>query len=985
LYFNNTDYNENITFVGNSTIYINDTSIKYLNIVGDEFRFEITQTPYLPGFYFVNITFVTQYEKTDSIIVIFEVIADTIMESSSLASDTVNASLMSGNTLDFWIVWESEYGAPIVDIDVISNDSSVKHKGFELSNGTHYFNFTAGSIGFVNIKLSFNLTSFYDLILVLRFEVTDRALVIDSNLTSYADFTTIVGLEFADWFYFSVFLNDSMDSSPVSTSISLLPENVSLVGTIGGNHTFVYKAWFIGNTGPLTILFTKANYQDIPYHLTFVVDVAQSEILLAPSSVNIYYTKDTNFSIIWQKVPNANAPLTPTIRINTTSVSTPSIVVFQGLINGNYTFGTQAVQPGTFPISIVFYNSSFTNQSVDITIIVLPVPTKFENVTFSNQTIIGLSGSEFYFSDSTDFEIEWRETFNDSGIQDTTPVFQGNGSSFTSLTNSTIDGNHTFSFQGEALGMYMVTITFGTQIFANLRYIIYFNVSLMPTSSLNESNMTLPESIYVEEFFTIAGSGYQSFRNVSITEITDFTVSLNGTEVGQILILNNSNAFEIQISTVGFSYGFYNISLQLNSTGYEPQTIYLNIELLGRDILVEISLPVSTIRQGENITIDVTLEYESINAGFGSTIFLTPWNEFSVHYYIEMDLTNGSTLVLETDLVPNALGQSSFLIPGSVTKSATGFSNITVSISGSSTSLPTSFSMSQEELDLISISEFLDPFDILIPAFIILVILSLLVSSVYYVNRRRKARIEVKRFAELTIERGFEDIKSIRLIIARHQSGLQFYSEKTIAELQTDTDALSGMSAAMSSFMEELSESMTAQSEEEPERDKIELMSREGLHMQIWHGNYSSLIIISEIQLPDYFQTRLKLLGNELEGKFKNELQDFYSSDQIPSTVVKKMVRKYVPLHYFCAFVLNEGVLTLESIKFSRKEKKMLDEMKKVMFTIEGANYFFSEQIISHLSKRYKRSEAIKFLDYAIEINLLIEADQKDLLSLTKL
>ncbi|MHA2238740.1 MAG: hypothetical protein ACXAB2_10290, partial [Candidatus Hodarchaeales archaeon] len=748
---------------------------------------------------------------------------------------------------------------------------------------------------------------------------------------------------------------------------------------------FVYKAWFIGNTGPLTIRFSQTNYQDIDYRITFVVDVAQSEILIAPSSVNIYYTQDTNFSIIWQKVPNANAPLTPTIRINTTSVSTPSIVVFQGLINGNYTFGTQAVQPGTFPISIVFYNSSFTNQSVDITILVLPVPTKFENVTFTNQTIIGLSGSEFYFSDSTDFEIEWRETFNDSGIQDTIPVFQGNGSSFTSLTNSTIDGNHTFSFQGEALGMYMVIITFGTQIFANLRYIIYFNVSLMPTSSLNESNMTLPESIYVEEFFTIAGSGYQSFRNVSITEITDFTVSLNGTEVGQILILNNSNAFEIQISTVGFSYGFYNISLQLNSTGYEPQTIYLNIELLGRDILVEISLPVSTIRQGENITIDVTLEYESINAGFGSTIFLTPWNEFSVHYYIEMDLTNGSTLVLETDLVPNALGQSSFLIPGSVTKSATGFSNITVSISGSSTSLPTSFSMSQEELDLISISEFLDPFDILIPAFIILVILSLLVSSVYYVNRRRKARIEVKRFAELTIERGFEDIKSIRLIIARHQSGLQFYSEKTIAELQTDTDALSGMSAAMSSFMEELSESMTAQSEEEPERDKIELMSREGLHMQIWHGNYSSLIIISEIQLPDYFQTRLKLLGNELEGKFKNELQDFYSSDQIPSTVVKKMVRKYVPLHYFCAFVLNEGVLTLDSIKFSRKEKKMLDEMKKVMFTIEGANYFFSEQIISHLSKRYKRSEAIKFLDYAIEINLLIEADQKDLLSLTKL
>jgi hypothetical protein len=47
---------------------------------------------------------------------------------------------------------------------------------------------------------------------------------------------------------------------------------------------------------------------------------------------------------------------------------------------------------------------------------------------------------------------------------------------------------------------------------------------------------------------------------------------------------------------------------------------------------------------------------------------------------------------------------------------------------------------------------------------------------------------------------------------------------------------------------------------------------------------------------------------------------------------------------------------------------------------MEGANYFFSEQIISHLSRSYKRSEAIEFLDFAIDVNLLIEADQADLL-----
>ena len=194
------------------------------------------------------------------------------------------------------------------------------------------------------------------------------------------------------------------------------------------------------------------------------------------------------------------------------------------------------------------------------------------------------------------------------------------------------------------------------------------------------------------------------------------------------------------------------------------------------------------------------------------------------------------------------------------------------------------------------------------------------------------------------------------------------------------------MSAAMSSFLEELSESMSSQSDTEQvhAKDKIEVMSREGLHMLIWHGNHSSLIIISEARLPDYFQNRLKTLGHELEGKFGNELKDFYSSDQIPSTVVKKMVRKYIPLHYFCAFVLNEGVLTLDSIKLDKKESKMLKSIKNIMFKIEGMNYFFSEQIISHLSEDYKRSEAINFLDRAIKINLLIEAEQDDLLRISR-
>jgi len=265
-----------------------------------------------------------------------------------------------------------------------------------------------------------------------------------------------------------------------------------------------------------------------------------------------------------------------------------------------------------------------------------------------------------------------------------------------------------------------------------------------------------------------------------------------------------------------------------------------------------------------------------------------------------------------------------------------------------------------------------------------LLFIGAVVSSGIFLNRKRKQRSELIQRKRRKIEQSFEDIKSIRLLIARHESGLQFYSEKTIAELHTDTDALSGMSAALSSFMEEVSEGMRSRTDEQKEKEKIEVMSREGLHMLIWHGKFSSFIIISEVRLPDYFNDRLAKLGREVENKYSDNLQDFYSADQIPNSQIKKMVRKHIPLHYFSAFILNEGVLTLENIKLSGKEKKMLKVIKEILFQKEGIQFFFSEQIISHLSKHYNRSEAIKFLDRAIDINLLIEASQEDIISIGK-
>ncbi len=982
-------------------VFLKDLSVANISIKELNYNWSFILDGSIIGTFLISITF--SHENYSSLT--FQIEYQIVQATSSITnydstnldnpSPGINASEKSSNSIEFWMVWTSQYGESISDTDgVLSSNVTLLvflNSTDILGTYYHYFRYTAAEIGIDTIDLTFGTVNYTDLIITLYFNVTDRGLVINDVLSTHPNNwpSTVGYLQYGDRYYFNVIINDSEDGSPVDITVftGLDIYNITFVNVSNGNHLFFYEAWIIATLSSvqLSIRFTKANYASANYFINFFVKSAESTIATAPSSVNTYYSQNLNFSILWQSEVNPNAPFTPIYGINSTLISSPLPVVYTSLTNGNYTFTVIANQTGVFVLSIFFFSPFFEDQEHSITIFIAKVPTELGVTTHSNASSIP---SEIYYSDSYDFTIGWLSSFNASGIQDKSPQVVVDVSGNVTFVTSFANGTHKFKIYADALGVYQISITLETANFGKLLYILDYQVSKMPTLTIFAENITLVDTIYVEESFILNGSGYQTYRGENISVIDELSIWLNGTLVnaGQIQINNASYYFELSVSTLNFAYGFYNISLLVNSSGYEPQFVNLTIVLLGRSLNVDVSLPVSTIQQGENITIDVTLTYVAlINAGFGSTSMLAPWTDIIVHYYVEMDFTNGSTKVLETDINVDILGHASYLIPGSLTKSASGFSNITVFISGSSTSLPTSYSMSDEELNEIKITEFLDPLEILIPALIGLVILLFIVSSVYYVNRKRVSRSQVKRFAEITVEQGFEDIKSIRLILARHQSGLQFYSEKTIAELQTDTDALSGMSAALSSFMEELSESMSSQSEEETERDKIEFLSREGLHMLIWHGYHSSLIIISEVRLPDYFQTNLKALGHELEDKYLTELQDFYSSDQIPNTVVKKMVRRYIPLHYFSAYVLNEGVLTLDSVKLSRKYVKMFKEIKKVMFNIEGAHYFFSEQIISHLSKDYKRSEAIKFLDHAININLLIEAEQKDLLQLTKL
>ena len=1321
VYFNNTDWNENITFNGQGPITINETSkLQFLNRTGDNYRFEFSFSPVIVGTHGMNITFnVTNFEissifirieviqspfvnltcvdlssgtflnngsstdprhyspnefdnltislsyfenktnqilnvtmgqisiELDSSIYCYNTTQDTpqvnynwtfifngsilgtfiinitfsqenyssltfilryiIIPANNAISDYdsgtlnnpteySNTTVKSGNSIDFWMIWTSEYGESINDTEDGVESSNLTLLIFLNSTENagiyyHWFRYTAGTTGIDTITLTYNTVNYTSLDITWYFEVVDRELIINGALSTHNNYwiSTVGYLQYGDVYYFFIVINDSETGNPVDilSFTGLDVYNVTFANVTSGKHLFSYSAEKLAPLTPtgINILFAKTNYQSASYTISFFVKIAETTIISAPPTINTYYTVDTNFTVVWRTELNPNAPYSSILRVNSTRIVDPLPSNFTAVDNGNYSFSIIANKTGTFDITIHFYSTAFENQSIFISITILPVPTIYSSTSISNNSIIG-QVSPFYYSEQFDFNVTWIETLNNTGLQlsppllegngsssvdttsthpngthfftfsandlgvyqiiigfqiinydslsfslyfnissipthiaagstpkdtthqlffsknqtvsviwienldstgildsnptitgngsahivldsnivdgkhfftihshvlgyyevsivleisnydsilyqfafniskiptylaagstpaDTThqlyfsenqtvsviwiesldftgvtdlnPIKSGNGSSYVILNANIVEGNHLFTIQPELIGYYQVSMLLEIPNYDSQSYQFSFNVSIMPTLALNITDLEYENTLFVEETLYLNGTGYLNFKNESVPTIDTIMLWMNNTldNSTQVSIITTGNNFWINFTTEGYQWGTYNLTLQLITYGYQSQSINFTLTLLGREITLTVQLPVETIEQGQSVEITAMLNYaEGSAAGFGSSITLASLSGVDITFYIGLNYQNGTTKYFEETTQTDVLGEASYVIDGEYTQSATGFANITVLADASLSGLASSFSMSTEELARYKITEYLDIFEILIPAAIVLIIVVTIIGSLYAVNRKRKTRSETKLRGEQKVEQSFEDIKSIRLIIARHESGLQFFSEKTIAEMTTDTDALSGMSAAISSFMEEVSGGMSSRSVEE-RKDEIEIMSREGLHMLIWHGKYSSLIIISEIKLPDYFQERLKGLGKELENKFSDDLQNFYSSDQIPSSVVKKMVRKFIPLHYFSAFILNEGVLTLESIKLSGKHKKMLKDIKNIQFIKAGIQFFFSEQIISQLSKRWKRSEAINFLNKAIDLNLLIEASQEDLLNI---
>ena len=649
--------------------------------------------------------------------------------------------------------------------------------------------------------------------------------------------------------------------------------------------------------------------------------------------------------------------------------------------NFSWSFIFDPEQSGVFIVHIEFEKQYYISSNFIFHLEILKAPTSIVSNLDTPENL--------YFTESIDFFLLLNNTEYNELI--TGASHDINASLIVSFINFTND-YYWFRFNSSnlQLGFHAVNITFSHSEFTSSNIVLIFNVKTMPTAkiSLTEVHMTNNGTVQIEEDLEITLDTYHTYHGIEITYLDTIELWLNSSSVSSndYTLEDEQTPFKILLHTLGWKFGSYNLSIHISTLGYQAQVIQLNITLNGipTEILVDIE-PGTNIQEGQDVKFIATLRYQpdsqsGIGAGLNQQI---PLSGINISFSIKIEYKNGTIKTFNNITQTNEAGQAVFTLDGHNTRSAIGFTNITIESEAGLSGLQSSYSIPSSELSTIKIfSPAVDIFQII--GFVLMVVAILLFgaiaigTSIQFIQRKREKRKTRIQKHDRAVEQSFEDIKSIRLILARHESGLQFYVEKTLSEFQTDPDALSGMSTAISSFIGDVAGTMSTRDAEPTSKKSIETISREGFYMLIWNGKYSSIIIISEAQLPEYFKERLTDLGHELETTFKDQLKDIFTTEQFPTSIIKKMVRKHIALHYFSAFALNEGVLTLKNVKLSRKAKKMFSLIKEIHLEKNGLHYLFSEQIITHLERKYKRSEAIEFLENAIKWNLLIEFTQEE-------
>ncbi len=644
-----------------------------------------------------------------------------------------------------------------------------------------------------------------------------------------------------------------------------------------GNVSYSLDGIFAGNyTIKITLADDSGNYVISTAYVSIIDDLAPS-VLISPDDIQLELGNSTtiSWSVFDRHEKYYKIYKNGSVVVNDANwVSTDPIKYFiSGLSLGVY----------NYTILITDEAGNFVTDTVFVTVLDTTAPI----ITSSPGETISYYRGEFV-------SLQWNAT----DINPDRYLILMNG---TVLYNETWIDNITINLGVLEIGVYNITAIFydmsGNYGYSMTNVIIKDPAIVETQIPLISITQTLYEgSIETMKFqwFTISNTSISSaLANFSIYDSS-------GKWISTYLFTSGSNGiFDILLNYTSLMPGNYHWYVVLSKAYYETQIFSLPFEIIPHKIKITVDIDNNFV-QGENYSISVTVVYnENSKLGLNNLIMGRngPAQGVPLSVTIKFITTDGDSSSLIFNITSNNNGVAILLINSVTTQTISELNSITVDVANSMFSIDSQVVISGEDLPKVQIKKqsigdvtslvasiILDNLVLFIGIILILSTFLLLISIQ---RRRRKEKQRLFNSMKIQTIEEMEGLLNITAIVLKStETGLQFYEKVYEDAVSVDLSLISGVTTAITNILSEIHEG---------ERG-FETMERSGLSITSHKLDLITIVVLSNINLPNVIKQQIEEVHYVLEEKYSEYLNDPLQLSLIPDSDIESILNTYIKL-----------------------------------------------------------------------------------------
>ncbi|OLS28381.1 MAG: hypothetical protein HeimC2_07270 [Candidatus Heimdallarchaeota archaeon LC_2] len=502
----------------------------------------------------------------------------------------------------------------------------------------------------------------------------------------------------------------------------------------------------------------------------------------------------------------------------------------------------------------------------------------------------------------------------------------------------------------------------------------------------------IEEFVYEGDVEALSIQGWQTTNDTEIlgASLNAKLLAINvegyneGDIVTQLSLSSVNGLFPLILNYTSLQNGTYQWVFIFDKVAYDiqitPLRLYV-VKILPHVLSIEIFVQ-SILIQGEEFSISARVSYndprnDSSSIGLNT---LTPYGggvpDVDVSFILTYLTTTGSEATLSETITTDTNGDAVWIL----TTEATDFIENILSISAAITDQVGLIGTSSEVTDFdLKVKEG-NPFSGLlddIADFIVakIIIIGIILASMFVVifyfmkslrKRKHKFTEHVKESEDATDE--IDGLRSMHgIIMTAGSTGIPFYEYTfTSARTSIDTALISGITTALSMFLNELNEEVLG----------FEHMERAGVSITSHKSDLSTMMVISDAPLPPIILSQLKNGHHAIESKFSKQLliPDRMMNIE-PINITNELISKSLKLNLKEGLIIRTNNLKkLQKRKsISRKIRNEMSELRKLNKLSDDTHELLNlEMILTFLkSKNIDHTTACRII-YLAYVNFII-------------